>query len=60
MIEKTYEEYIISNISILDEYSGLKYKEIIYDSNIDGKSSETFRNKIINHSKLYYYNWFKL
>ncbi len=54
MIEKTYKEHIINNIAILEEYSGYKYKEIIYDSNKDGKSSSIFRNKIINRSHLYF------
>ena len=47
-------KYIINNIPILEEWSGLKYKEILYDSNKDDKSSEIFRNKIINHQHLYF------
>ena len=47
-------KYIVNNIPILEEWCGYKYKEIIYDSFKDGKSSEIFRNKIINHSHLYF------
>ena len=45
---------IIKNIPTLEEWSGLKYHQILYDSEIDGKSSEIFRKKIINHSHLYF------
>ena len=38
----------------MEEWSGLKYHQILYDSLNDGKSSKTFRNKIINHSQLYF------
>jgi hypothetical protein len=45
---------IINNIPILEEWCGLKYKEIIYDSFKDGKLGKIFRNKIMNHSHLYF------
>ena len=54
MIEKAYKERIINNIPILEEWSELKYNQILYDSEIDGKSNEIFRNKIMNHSHLYF------
>ena len=42
------------NIPELENWSGLKYKQILYDSDVDGKSSEIFKNQIINHSHLYF------
>ena len=53
-IEQSYNEYIIKNIPILEEWSGYKYNQIIYDSDKDGKINEIFKNKIINHSHLYF------
>ena len=38
----------------LEYWCGLKFRQIIYDSDVDGKSSEIFKNKIINHSHLYF------
>ena len=38
----------------MEDWSGLKYKQVLYDSDVDGKSSEIFKNKIINHSHLYF------
>ena len=46
--------YVKQNIPTLEDWSGLKYKQILYDSDVDGKSSQIFRNKIINHSHLYF------
>ena len=47
-------KYITNNINKLEEWSKLKFNQIVYDSDIDGKSNEIFRNKIINHSHLYF------
>ena len=47
-------EFIVNNFNKLEEWSGLNYKEVIYDSEKDGKSDQTFRNKIMNHSHLYF------
>ena len=49
-----YNSSIKYNIPELENWSGLKYKQILYDSDVDGKSSEKFKNKIINHSHLYF------
>ena len=38
----------------LETWSGKKYSETLYDSDIDGKDSSIFRNKIINHNQLYF------
>ena len=38
----------------MEEFCGYKFKEIIFDSNEDGKTNEIFKNKIINHSYLYF------
>ena len=53
-MREEYNKHIINNIPILEEWCGYKYKEILYDSEIDGKSSEIFRDQIINHSHLYF------
>ena len=49
-----YNSSIKYNIPELENWSGLKYKQILYDSDVNGKSSEKFKNKIINHSHLYF------
>ena len=49
-----YNSSIKYNIPELENWSGLKYKQILYDNDVDGKSSEKFKNKIINHSHLYF------
>ena len=49
-----YNRYISNNIPILEEWSGLKYHRTLYDSGIDDKSCESFKNKIIKHSHLYF------
>ena len=46
--------FIKYKISTLENWCGLKYKQVLYDSDVDNKSSEIFRNKIINHSHLYF------
>ena len=46
--------FIRSYIPTLEDWSGLKYGQVLYDSDVDGKSSEIFKNKIINHSHLYF------
>ena len=43
-----------SYIPKLEYWCGLKYGQVLYDSDFDGKSSEIFKNKIINHSHLYF------
>jgi len=49
-----FNEYIIKNINKLEEWSGFKYKEVLYDSNEYDKSNEIIINKTINHSYLYF------
>ena len=49
-----FNKYIVNNIPILEEWSGLKFNEVLYDSEKDGKSSEIFRNKVVNYSHLYF------
>ena len=48
---KLYNEYVINNITQLETWSGKKYSSVLYDSDIDGKDSSIFRNKIL-HSQL--------
>ena len=48
------DDVVKQNIPTLEEWSGLKYKQVLYDSDIDGKSSEIFRNKILKHKQLYF------
>jgi len=47
-------KYFVNNMNKLEEWSGLKFKQVLYDSERDGKSSEIFRNKTLNHSHLYF------
>ncbi len=47
-------QYIVNNFNKLEEWSGLKYHQILYDNDIDDKSPQIFRNKIMNHSHLYF------
>ena len=46
--------YVINNLKTLETWSGKKYSEVLYDSDIDGKDSSIFRNKIMNHNQLYF------
>ena len=52
-INETY-RYVVNNIPKLEEWSGKKYSSVLYDSDIDGKDSSIFRNKILNHNQLYF------
>ena len=47
-------EEIKNNMAQLEAWSGQKYSEVLYDSDIDGKDSSIFRNKIMNHNQLYF------
>ena len=47
-------KYVVNNIPKLEEWSGKKYSSVLYDSDIDGKDSSIFRNKIMNHNQLYF------
>ena len=47
-------KYVVNNIPKLEEWSGKKYSSVLYDSDIDGKDSSIFRNKILNHNQLYF------
>jgi hypothetical protein len=47
-------KYVVNNIPILEEWSGLEYHQILYDSDVDGKQSSTFKDKILNHQHLYF------
>ena len=47
-----FNKYIVNNIPKLEEWSGKKYSSVLYDSDIDGKDSSIFRNKILNHNQL--------
>ena len=38
----------------LETWSEKKYSSVLYDSDIDGKDSSIFRNKIMNHNQLYF------
>ncbi len=43
MVKRDLYTCINNNIPILEEWCGLKYKEVLFDSEINGKSSEIFR-----------------
>ena len=45
-------KYIVNNIDKLEEWSGLKYSSVLYDSKRDGKDFSIFREKIIKHGHL--------
>ena len=47
-------KYVVNNMNKLEEWSGKKYSSVLYDSDIDGKDSSIFRNKILNHNQLYF------
>ena len=52
-INETY-RYVVNNMNKLEEWCGKKYSSVLYDSDIDGKDSSIFRNKILNHNQLYF------
>ena len=47
-------KYVINNIPTLEEWCGLKYSQVLYDSDIDGTDSVTFRERIMNHEHVYF------
>ena len=47
-------EYVYKHIKTLEEWSGQQVNNVLYDSDIDGKGSEIFRDKILNHNHLYF------
>jgi len=47
-------EYIYNNLKTLETWSGHQVNTVLYDSDIDGKDSSIFRNKIMNHNQLYF------
>ena len=47
-------EYITNNLETLETWSGHKVNTVIYDSDVDSKNCQTFRNKILNHQHLYF------
>ena len=50
-----YNEHVYKNLSKLEEWSGHQMDQVLYDSDIDGKSSSSiFRRKILRHSHLYF------
>ena len=52
--QEIYDRYVTENISKLEEWSCKKYSTVLYDSDNDGKDSSIFREKILNHSHLYF------
>ena len=54
MVDVLLNRYIMYNMDKLEEWSGMKYNSVLYDSERDGKDSEVFREKIMNHEHLYF------
>ena len=54
--EEAFNKYIKDNIKVLEEWSGHKYKEIIFDSNNEKyiELLPTFSSKILYHRHLYF------
>ena len=48
------ERTVLTNITTLEEWSILKYSEVLFDSVIDGKDLKTFRSRVENHKHLYF------
>ena len=46
--------FLNNNLPLLEAWSGHQVNNVLYDSDIDGKDSLIFRNKIINHNQLYF------
>ena len=51
------EKESIPSLSTLEEWCGMKYQCVIYDSDKDGQESSVFTNKILNKSNLYFINY---
>ena len=51
---KIYNEYNLNNIIKLKELNWYKYRNNIYNSYVNNKDNEIFRNKIINQIYLYF------
>ena len=47
-------EYVYNNLKTLETWSEHQVNNVLYDSDIDGKDSSIFRNKIMNHNQLYF------
>ena len=48
------DKQILLNIETLEEWSRCMYNCVVYDSDIDGKDTMVFKNKLLNHSHLYF------
>ena len=44
----------INNLKTLETWSGHQVNNVLYDSDIDGKDSSIFRNKIMNYNHWYF------
>ena len=42
-------QYITDNMYKLEEWSGKRYRSVLFDSDRDGQDSSVFRNRIMNH-----------
>ena len=49
-----YKRFIEHNMNLLEQWSGHTFKSLLYDSDSDAKESSVFRNKVLNHSHLYF------
>ena len=47
-------DHIEENVGLLEEWSGLSYDRIVYDSDKDGKNSEMFKQKVMDQEHLYF------
>ena len=48
------DKQILLNIETLEEWSRCMYNCVVYDSDIDGKDTMVFQNRVLNHSHLYF------
>ena len=53
--KKAMPEAITKQMDTLEQWCGKKYSQVIYNSDVDGKDSSAFRNKILNHKQLYFF-----
>ena len=52
--DNDFNKHVVKNINKLEEWSRRKYGSVLYDSEIDGKDGQTFRDNILNHGYLYF------
>ena len=47
-------KYVSENIVLLELWSGKKYSRVLFDSELDGRKSSVYRDRVMNQGQLYF------